>query len=167
MPSRGPTKGSLEIILVGIPEMYYDTLKAGLFSQNIHVLRGRGHAFCKSGYPIWWYFRLWIIQWYAFLSAFSGALNPRNLLWVLSCPKCKGINPRQSRILDSTLEIPDSRYWIHLDSGFWSLAGFWIPGAASQIPRSISRFQNQDQQTWGIAKLIEISPVVSCLWHHV
>lgn len=51
MPSRGPTKGSLEIILVGIPEMYYDTLKAGLFSQNIHVLKGRGHAFCKSGIP--------------------------------------------------------------------------------------------------------------------
>ena len=23
---------------VGIPEMYYDTLKAGLFSQSIHVL---------------------------------------------------------------------------------------------------------------------------------
>ena len=130
MPSRGPTKGSLEIILVGIPEMYYDTLKAGLFSQNIHVLRGRGHAFCKSGYPIWWYFRLWIIQWYAFLSAFSGALNPGNLLWVLSCPKCKGINPRQSRILDSTLEkfripgagftwIPDSNRW--RDSGFLKL----------------------------------------------
>ena len=52
MPSRGPTKGSLEIILVGIPEIYYDTLKAGLFSQNIHVLNGRGQAFCKSGYPI-------------------------------------------------------------------------------------------------------------------
>ena len=31
-------KGSLEIIVVGIPEMYYDTLKAGLFSQSIHVL---------------------------------------------------------------------------------------------------------------------------------
>ena len=48
-------------------------------------------------------------------------------------------NPRQSCLLDSTQWIPDSRQWIpdlcqcSLDSGFQSLAEFWIPRAVWRI----------------------------------
>ena len=49
MPSCGPTKGSLEIIFLGIPEMYYDTLKASLRSADAFPLFSFGGREATTG----------------------------------------------------------------------------------------------------------------------